>query len=197
MGSSEEMKAFTKELRNQVKILGLFLLIFWTLEIINQFLFANSDYSLNSLGIVPRSAIGVRGIFFAPFLHVDFPHLVANTFPFAILGWFVMLQNTKDFYVVSAISAIFSGVGVWLFAQPNSITMGASGVIFGYMGFLLARGYFQKNVPSIALSLTVIFLYGGMIWGIFPLTPGVSWLGHLFGFLGGIYSARFITKKSY
>jgi len=192
MSSNEEMKAFVKELRTQVKIIGLFLFIFWVVEIINQAVFANT---LNSLGIVPRSIVGIRGIFFAPFLHVDIPHLIANTFPFAILGWFVMLQNTKDFYTVSIISILFSGIGVWLFAQPNSITMGASGVIFGYLGFLLARGYFQKNMPSIALSLTVIFLYGGMIWGIFPTTPGVSWLGHLFGFLGGIFAAKLIASK--
>jgi membrane associated rhomboid family serine protease len=192
MSSNEEMKAFVKELRTQVKIIGLFLFIFWVVEIINQAVFANT---LNSLGIIPRSIVGIRGIFFAPFLHVDIPHLIANTFPFAILGWFVMLQNTKDFYTVSIISILFSGIGVWLFAQPNSITMGASGVIFGYLGFLLARGYFQKNVPSIALSLTVIFLYGGMIWGVLPTTPEVSWLGHLFGFLGGIFAAKLIASK--
>ncbi len=192
MSSNEEMKAFVKELRTQVKIIGLFLFIFWVVEIINQAVFANT---LNSLGIIPRSIVGIRGIFFAPFLHVDIPHLIANTLPFAILGWFVMLQNTRDFYTVSIISILFSGIGVWLFAQPNSITMGASGVIFGYLGFPLARGYFQKNVPSIALSLTVIFLYGGMIWGVLPTTPGVSWLGHLFGFLGGIFAAKLIASK--
>ncbi|WP_069789565.1 rhomboid family intramembrane serine protease [Cyanobacterium sp. IPPAS B-1200] len=192
MSSNQEMKAFIAELKNQFKIIGLFLVIFWAVEIINQSFFANN---LNYLGIMPRSVVGLRGIIFAPFLHVDFPHLLANTVPFAILGWFVMLQNTKDFYVVTLIASLFSGVGVWLFAQPNSITMGASGVIFGYLGFLLARGYFQKNAPSIALSLTVIFLYGGMIWGILPANPSVSWLGHLFGFLGGIYAAKFISSK--
>lgn len=192
MSKNEEMKAFVAELKTQFKIIGLFLVIFWGIEIINQSLFANS---LNLLGIIPRSFVGLRGIFLAPFLHVDFAHLLANTLPFAVLGWFVMLENTRHFYVVTAISALFSGVGVWLFAQPNSITMGASGVIFGYLGFLLARGYFQKNVPSIALALTVIFLYGGMIWGVFPSDPSVSWLGHLFGFLGGVYGAKLLTSK--
>ncbi|MBE9222256.1 rhomboid family intramembrane serine protease [Cyanobacterium stanieri LEGE 03274] len=192
MSKNEEMKAFVAELKTQFKIIGLFLVIFWAIEIINQYFFSNN---LNYLGIVPRNVVGLRGILFAPFLHVDFPHLLANTVPFAILGWFVMLQNTRDFYLVTLISSLSSGVGVWLFAQPNSITMGASGVIFGFLGFLLARGYFQKNAPSIALSLTVIFLYGGMIWGIFPSNPSVSWLGHLFGFLGGIYTARLIASK--
>ncbi|MGY6531016.1 MAG: rhomboid family intramembrane serine protease [Cyanobacterium sp.] len=186
------MKVFIAELKNQFKIIGLFLVIFWATEIINQSFFENN---LNLLGIRPRSLVGLSGIVFAPFLHVDFGHLLANTVPFAVLGWFVMLQRTKDFYVVTAITALSSGIGVWLLAQPGSITMGASGVIFGYLGFLLARGYFQKNVPSIALSLTVIFLYGGMIWGILPADPSVSWLGHLFGFLGGIYAAKYLSSR--
>lgn len=192
MSSDAKMKAFVAELKHQFKIIGLFLAIFWILEIVNQ---AFLGQSLNFLGIRPRNLIGLSGIPLAPFLHVDFGHLLANTFPFAILGWFVMLENTRHFYFVSVVTALSSGVGVWLFAQPGSITMGASGVIFGYLGFLLARGYYQRNTPSIALALTVIFLYGGMIWGIFPSDPSVSWLGHLFGFLGGIYAAKYLTES--
>ena len=88
-----------------------------------------------------------------------------------------------------------SGLGVWLFASPGSVTVGASGVIFGYLGFLMFRGYFQRNIPSIALSLLVIFLYGGMIWGVLPSNPHVSWLAHLFGFIGGIWTAKTIAQK--
>ncbi|MBF2057105.1 MAG: rhomboid family intramembrane serine protease [Cyanobacterium sp. T60_A2020_053] len=191
MSSSEEMKAFVKELRSQFKIIATFLVIFWAVEIINQAYFGNR---LNYLGITPRNFVGLRGIILAPFLHVNFAHLLSNTPPFAILAWFVMLQNTKDFYIVSAISALVSGVGVWLFAKPYSVTMGVSGVIFGYLGFLLMRGYFQRNAPSIALSLIVIFLYGGMIWGVLPSSPNISWLGHLFGFVGGVGAAKVVTK---
>lgn len=190
--SNEKMKAFVKELRTQFTIIGTFLVIFWAVEIINQYFFGNR---LNHLGITPRNFIGLRGIILAPFLHVDFPHLLGNTVPFAILGWFVMLQNTKDFYIVSAISALVSGVGVWLFAKPYSVTMGASGVVFGFLGFLLMRGYFQRNAPSIALALIVIFLYGGMIWGVLPSSPNVSWLGHLFGFVGGVGAAKVVTNR--
>lgn len=192
MSSDAKMKAFVAELKNQFKIIGLFLMIFWVLEILDQGFFRNN---LNQFGIRPRDLVGLSGIIFAPFLHVDFGHLLANTFPFAILGWFVMLENTRHFYFVSIITALSSGIGVWLFADPGSVTMGASGVIFGYLGFLLARGYYQRNTPSIALALTVIFMYGGMIWGIFPSDPSVSWLGHLCGFLGGIYGAKYLAEK--
>jgi membrane associated rhomboid family serine protease len=190
--SDKNMKGFVKELKSQFNIIGTFIAIFWIVEIVNQTFFGDR---LDYFGIIPRDIVGLRGIILAPFLHTDFTHLIANTVPFAILAWFVMLQDTDDFFTVSFYSMIVSGIGVWLFARPNSITVGASGVIFGYLGFLLLRGYFQKNTPSIALSLMVVFLYGGMIWGVLPSNPHVSWLGHLFGFIGGILAAKIIADK--
>lgn len=190
--SQEKVDQISKELKVQVQIIGIIIAIFWSIEIINQYFFGDR---LDAFGIVPRNIIGLRGIILSPFLHADFNHLLANTFPFAILGWFVMLQETRDFFIVSLFSMLFSGVGVWLFAQPYSITVGASGVIFGYLGFLLFRGYFQRNIPSIALSLLVVFLYGGMIWGVLPSNPHVSWLAHLCGFIGGIWTAKKIANQ--
>ena len=192
--SEENMKAFTKELKYQFKIIGTFLLIFWGIEIINQLFFGDR---LDYFGVIPRRIIGLRGVILSPFLHADFAHLLANTLPFAILGWFVMLQETSDFFLVTLCSALFSGIGVWLFAQPNSITVGASGIIFGYLGFLMLRGIFQRNIPSIALSLLVFFLYGGMIWGVLPSNPHISWLAHLFGFIGGVWAAKMVAKKKF
>ncbi|BAQ60122.1 rhomboid family protein [Geminocystis sp. NIES-3708] len=190
--SEDNMKEFVKELKSQVNIIGTFIAIFWIIEILNQIFFGDR---LDYFGIIPRNIVGLRGIILAPFLHADFPHLIANTIPFAILAWLVMLQDTDDFFFVSFYSMIVSGIGVWLFAQPNSITVGASGIIFGYLGFLMLRGYFQKKPASIALSLIVIFLYGGMIWGVLPSNPHVSWLAHLFGFIGGILAAKSIADK--
>lgn len=190
--SEENMKGLVKELKSQIYIICTFIAIFWIVEILNQIFFGDR---LDYFGIIPRNIVGLRGIILAPFLHADFAHLIANTVPFAILAWFVMLQDTDDFFVVSFYSMIVSGIGVWLFAQPNSITVGASGVIFGYLGFLMLRGYFQKKPASIALSLMVIFLYGGMIWGILPSNPSVSWLAHLFGFIGGSLAAKVIGNK--
>jgi membrane associated rhomboid family serine protease len=190
--SEENMKELVKELKSQINIISTFIAIFWIIEIVNQIFFGDR---LDYFGIIPRNIVGLRGIILAPFLHADFAHLIANTIPFAILAWFVMLQNTDDFFIVSFYSMIVSGIGVWLFAQPNSITVGASGLIFGYLGFLMLRGYFQKKPASIAVSLIVIFLYGGMIWGVLPSNPHVSWLGHLFGFIGGILAAKIVRNK--
>lgn len=190
--SEENMKELVKELKSQINIISTFIAIFWIIEIVNQIFFGDR---LDYFGIIPRNIVGLRGIILAPFLHADFAHLIANTIPFAILAWFVMLQSTDDFFIVSFYSMIVSGIGVWLFAQPNSITVGASGLIFGYLGFLMLRGYFQKKPASIAVSLIVIFLYGGMIWGVLPSNPHVSWLGHLFGFIGGILAAKIVRNK--
>ena len=192
--SQEKIDRYSKELKLQFQIIGAIVAIFWVVEIINQYLFGDR---LDYFGIIPRNIVGLRGIILSPFLHADFNHLIANTFPFAVLGWFVMLQKTRDFFTVSLFSMLFSGVGVWLFAQPRSITVGASGVIFGYLGFLMFRGYFQRNVPSIALSLLVVFLYGGMIWGVLPSNPHVSWLAHLSGFVGGVWTAKMIAQKKF
>jgi len=185
-----------KEIKTQAIILATFVAIFWLLEILDQFIFRGS---LNYFGIIPHQVIGLRGILFAPFLHGDFPHLIANTVPFLILGWLVMLQETSDFFIVTGLTMLVGGLGVWLFAAPGSIHIGASILIFGYLGFLLLRGYFQRNIPSILLSILVFLLYGGAIWGVLPSRPGISWQGHLFGFLGGVLAAKLIAteKKHY
>lgn len=185
-----------QEIKTQAIILATFVAIFWLLEILDQFVFRGS---LDYFGIIPHQVIGLRGILFAPFLHGNFPHLIANTVPFLILGWLVMLQETSDFFIVTGLTMLVGGLGVWLFAAPGSIHIGASILIFGYLGFLLLRGYFQRNIPSILLSILVFLLYGGAIWGVLPSRPGISWQGHLFGFLGGVLAAKLIAteKKHY
>ncbi|WOB66938.1 rhomboid family intramembrane serine protease [Microcystis aeruginosa] len=185
-----------QEIKTQAIILATFVAIFWLLEILDQFVFRGS---LDYFGIIPHQVIGLRGILFAPFLHGDFPHLIANTVPFLILGWLVMLQETSDFFIVTGLTMLVGGLGVWLFAAPGYIHIGASILIFGYLGFLLLRGYFQRNIPSILLSILVFLLYGGTIWGVLPSRPGISWQGHLFGFLGGVLAAKLIAteKKHY
>jgi membrane associated rhomboid family serine protease len=188
-------KGIRHEVKTQALILGTFLGIFWTVEILDRYFFRDQ---LDVFGIIPRNLVGLRGILFAPFLHGGFPHLIANTVPFLVLGWLVMLQETSDFFIVTALTMLVGGVGVWLFGAPG-FHIGASILIFGYLGFLLFRGYFQRNIPSILLSIVVGLLYGGAIWGVLPGQPGVSWQGHLFGFLGGVLAARLIAteKKQY
>ena len=188
--SSQETRALVRELKTQVTILGGFVALMWLIELVDILVFRQA---LNIYGILPRQIIGLRGILFAPFLHGGLGHLIANTLPFLILGWFVMLRETSDFFVVTGITMLVSGLGVWLFGSPG-LHIGASGIVFGYLGFLLLRGYFERNIPSILLSLIVGVLYGSLIWGVLPLQQGISWEGHLFGFIGGVLAARLLTR---
>lgn len=190
--SKNEVKGIVNELKSQVFILGGTVALMWILEFFDLMVFRGK---LNYFGIIPGSMIGLRGILFAPFLHGDFLHLAANTIPFVTLGWLIMLRETSDFFIVSAISMLVSGLGVWLFAPPNSIHIGASGVVFGYLGYLIFRGYFQRSPGAILLSLIVGLVYGSMIWGVLPTQLGISWQGHLFGFIGGAIAARLLSRK--
>ena len=189
---NDDKRAIARELRNHALILGGFITCIWLLEFVDLFVFRNA---LNLYGIRPRTISGLWGILFAPFLHGGFGHLMANTIPFLVLGWFVMLREISDFFLVSLITMLASGLGVWLFGSANSIHIGASGVIFGYFGFLLSRGYFERSAVGIAFSLLVGTLYGSLIWGVLPIRNGISWEGHLFGFLGGVLAARLLARR--
>ena len=189
----QDTKGTAEEFKQQLKILFGLLAVFWLVELVD--LFILESYTLDRFGIAPRNVLGLRGIVFAPFLHGNLPHLIANTIPFLTLGWLVMLQETKDFWRVTGITMLVGGLGVWLIGQPGSIHIGASILIFGYLGFLLFRGFFQRNAPSIALSIIVSIFYGSFIWGVLPTQAGISWEGHLFGFLGGVIAARWIGKS--
>lgn len=182
-----------KTVLKEFKILIVSIVIFWVVEVLDIFVFQGS---LDRYGVQPHSVIGLRGILFAPFLHGGFGHLIANTIPFLTLGWLTTIQDTNDFYIVSVMSALIGGMGVWIFGSPDSVHIGASILIYGYLGFLLLRGYFQKNFPSIALSIFVAIAYGSFIWGVFPSKIGVSWQGHLFGFIGGAIAAKMVAQES-
>ncbi|HEY9652145.1 MAG TPA: rhomboid family intramembrane serine protease [Coleofasciculaceae cyanobacterium] len=179
----------TTELKEHASILWDFVLFTWGLCFINLVYLGGI---LNRLGMRPRTPIGLLSIFWEAFLHGSWEHLIGNTIPFIILGWFVLLQGTQEFYIVTLIVQLVSGLGTWVFGASNSIHFGASGIVFGYIGFLLLHGYFQSNWQSVTLSLIVCILYGKSLRGVFPERPGISWEGHLFGFLGGVLSARFL-----
>lgn len=191
MSRKQEVEALTRELKAQAWILGGFVSLMWVLEIIDQLFLKGA---LDAYGIRPRNLIGLRGILFMPLLHGGFGHLIANTIPFLTLGWFVMLREISDFFVVTAVTMLISGLGVWLIGASNSVHIGASGLVFGYLGFLLLRGYFERSVLAITISLTIGLFYGGLVWGVLPGMPGVSWEGHLFGFLGGALAANLLAK---
>ena len=191
MNSSNEMRGLVREVKTQIFILAVCVGVMWAIEVIDLVL----GGVLNQFGIMPRSVVGLRGILFAPVLHGNIPHLVANTIPFVTLGWFVMLRRTSDFFGVTAIVMLIGGLGTWLLAPANTVHIGASGVIFGYLGFLISRGYFERRVGSIVVSLIIGIFYGGLIWGVLPGQIGISWQGHLFGFIGGIVAAWLMASS--
>lgn len=177
-------------LRTQLIILGGFIVFIWLLETIDWVL----GGSLNQFGIVPRQSSGLWGIGAAPLLHVGFAHVAANTIPFLILGWFVLLRGVKTFMLVTLIVVVISGFGTWLIAPSASIHLGASGLVFGYFGYLLLRGYFERSWEAIVWSVVVALLYGGMMVGLFPGNAGISWQMHLFGFIGGGLAAYLLAN---
>jgi membrane associated rhomboid family serine protease len=190
---AQRLRSAGAELRTHVLILAALVALLWLVELTDQIIWRER---LDYWGIEPRTLAGLHHIFLAPFLHKGFQHLLANTLPFCMLGWFVMLRRVSDFFWVSVIAALVSGLGIWLLGMPATIHIGMSGVIFGYLGFLLARGYFERSAAAIGLAVLVGLLYGSMIWGVLPLQPNVSWLGHLFGMVGGALAAYLLTPKA-
>ncbi|UBF29952.1 rhomboid family intramembrane serine protease (plasmid) [Kovacikia minuta CCNUW1] len=182
----------TSNVETQAKIIGGSIALIWGLELIDQLLLR---HRLDRLGIVPRTQIGLRGILFAPLLHGSWSHLIANTLPFVVLGWLTLLHGVTEFTIVTAVIWLVSGLGVWLLAPSHTLHIGASGIIFGYFGFLLSRRYFEQDLRSATVSVVVAVLYGPLIWGILPSRRrGISWQGHLFGFVGSILTARYLPE---
>lgn len=149
-----------------------------------------------SVGIVPRHIEGIDGVFFAPFLHHGFDHLYSNSVPLILLGTFVLAAGVRRFLYSTLFIIFASGLGVWFTGSPNTIVVGASGVIFGYLGLLLMRGVVERSWWNVGVVLLVGLLYGWqLIVGILPSDPQVSWQGHLFGFLGGLVAAVLFRRR--
>lgn len=183
--------ALTTELKSQGVILGAFTAFLWLVQLINAVIFQGH---LSAFGVAPRTLHGLVGILFAPFLHGSFAHIASNTLPLLVLGWFVMLRRKRDFLYVSVLSALVGGLGTWLIGPAASVHVGASVLIFGYLGYLLARGVFERKFWPIVGSLAVFFLYGGALFGVLPGDVGISWQSHLFGLLGGVGAARLLAQ---
>ncbi|WP_084479066.1 rhomboid family intramembrane serine protease [Nocardia jejuensis] len=137
-------------------------------------------------GVIPRKAYGLDGIVFAPVLHANWEHLIGNTLPVLVLGLLTLLTGIGRGLAATAIVWVVGGVGVWLLGPPNSVHIGASVLVFGWLTYLISRGWFARNVAQIAIGLVVGLLYGSILWGVLPGQPGISWQGHLFGAVGGL-----------
>jgi membrane associated rhomboid family serine protease len=145
-------------------------------------------WDLGMLGIEPRTAAGLVGVLTAPLLHGSFEHLFANTLPLLVLGTLLLYGYPRARLPALATIWLLSGLGVWAFGR-DSTHIGMSGVTHGLMFFLFIAGLVRRERLAVALSMIAFFLYGGMVWGVFPTEPGVSWEYHLYGALSGVLAA--------
>jgi membrane associated rhomboid family serine protease len=171
-------------------LLGIVLLM-WALEVLDVAL----DHRLDRYGIEPREVDGLDGVVAAPFLHVGFGHLAANTVPFVAMGLVIAFEGPLRLVGVTAIVALVSGLGTWLVAPADTIHLGASGVVFGYATYLIARGWFNRRPVEVAIGLVVALLWGGALLAGLEPQRGISWQGHLFGAIGGIVAARMLSER--
>ena len=144
---------------------------------------------LDAHGIRPREVDGLDGIVFAPLLHHGWAHLAANTVPLLVFGFLILLAGVARWVAVTAVVWVVGGVGTWVTGQPHSLHLGASVLAFGWLVYLLLRGIFARDAAQVALGAILLFLYGGILYGVLPGQPGISWQGHLFGALGGALAA--------
>ena len=147
---------------------------------------------LDSAGIRPRDPDGLPGVVLAPFLHGGFEHLLGNTVPFLVLGAAIALSGLARIAVVAATVAVVGGLGTWLVAPAGTVHIGASGLVFGFAAYLVARGAFSRRALHLGVGLLVLAVYGTTLAFGFVPTPGVSWQGHLFGAVGGVVAARVV-----
>ena len=165
--------------------------LMWAAEIVDSIIGGDLD----RFGIEPRDADGLVGIVAAPFLHIDFAHLIGNTIPFLLLGAAIALSGLARVVIATAVIALVGGAGTWLVAESNTEHIGASGIVFGYAAYLIARGLYSRNLVHLAVGVIVIGLYGTtLLFGVVP-SDGVSWQGHLFGAVGGVLAARLIDRR--
>ena len=185
-----------------IVLLLIFVAAIWLVYLVNVLLYGGD---LNRYGLAPMAlpyrflsefelsasyvAGSLRGILLAPLLHGSFSHLMSNTFPLLLLGGFVALRGTKALVGLSLFVVVLGGLLVWLVGRP-AIHIGASGLVFGYFGYLVAQGWYERSFVSIAVAAAVLLLYGGIIFGVLPQAGFISWEGHLFGLIAGVLAAR-------
>jgi membrane associated rhomboid family serine protease len=164
----------------------------WFLELLDQL----SGNEMDQLGIHAREVDGVPEIFTAPFLHAGWDHLISNSLPFYVLGFLVLLSGLARWVASSLIIIIISGMTAWSLTPPHTIILGASGLIFGWLTYLLARGIWSRRPAQVVVAVIVLLLYGGLIWGVLPGSAGVSWQAHLGGAIGGVVAAWLLHRRA-
>jgi len=166
--------------------------VMWIVEIADQV----GGGRLDRYGIEPREAEGLDGVVLAPFLHGGFDHLIGNTIPFLALGFAIALGGAARVAIVTAVVALVGGLGTWLVAPSDTVHIGASGIVFGYAAYLVARGVYSRSMVQIGVGLVVLGVWGTtLLRGLVP-ENGISWQGHVFGAVGGVVAARLLHRRA-
>lgn len=161
--------------------------VLWIVQIIS------SVHSLTGYGLQPRHVVGLRGIVTEPFLHANYRHLLSNTAPLILIGWVVLLAGVRTWLIVTAVVVLGGGLLTWLVAPSDQVIVGASGMVFGWLAFLLARAVFSREVKWILVAVAVLFFFGTLLFGLFPtLRSDISWQAHACGFAAGVGAAALL-----
>lgn len=159
--------------------------LLWLLEGID----VATSHSLDSHGVSPRDPAELADIVPSAFLHSGWDHVASNSVPLLVLGFIAALGGIRRFAAVVLVVIVTVSLGVWLTAPPNTVTLGASGVVFGLFGYLLVRGFVDRRPLDIVVGVIIAAVYGSLLWGVLPTDSGISWQGHLFGLIGGVAAA--------
>lgn len=175
----------TARIGSGLKLLVVLVGLMWLSEVIDTV----TNGALDQYGIISREPRGLIGILTAPFLHLGFGHLVSNTLPLVTLGALIAVSGAARLFAVTAIVTVIGGFGTWLISPPNTITIGASGLVFGYASYLILRGLFNRRLGQVLLGIIVVMVWGSALFsGLLP-QDGISWQGHLFGGIAGALAA--------
>jgi membrane associated rhomboid family serine protease len=181
------------KLRDAVVVMAGFLALIWALQVLNW----ADGYRLDAdFGILPMHLSRLPDIVTAPFLHVSWQHIEGNSLPLFVLGVLAAYRSIARFLVVSLIVLVTSGLAVWLFQSGDEVTVGASGIIFGYFGYVLVRGFLDRNMVDIGVGVVAGVLYWTILEVALPGTPGVSWIDHLGGLVGGVIAAWVVRTRT-
>jgi membrane associated rhomboid family serine protease len=176
---------------NGLAIVAGMIVLMWVLEVID----VADGHRLDSYGIHPRDVGGLPEIVSAPFLHVGFAHLLSNTVPFAVMGAAIALGGVARIVAVTLIVGLASGLGTWLIAPADTVHLGASGLVFGFATYLIARGVLSRRLADLVVGAIVVAVWGiGMLQGLLP-QDHISWQAHVFGAIGGVCAASILAAR--
>jgi membrane associated rhomboid family serine protease len=173
-------------------IMGAVGAVLWIVQIVN----AADNYHLDRFGVRPREIDGLWGVVTMPFLHASYAHMFSNTVPLVLIGWVLLLSGLRTWVTVTALVVVGGGILTWLVAPGHSLIVGASGMIFGWLGYLLARAYFSRRLKWIVVAVLVLVFFGTLLFGLFPtLNSDVSWQAHVCGFVAGVGAGALLHPR--